>query len=413
MKWCINKLYKIQGFQYTSKRIQSLVGGLTIFFFLCYSCDGSFGGVAQLARAFVWHSKGRRFNSDHLQNGNDFFLETLCRLEHGEDVCLHVLVKKSGSVPGALGAKMLSGAGGHICGTIGGGVFEHSACEETKLLLAQKNAPSAQSKLLYYNLGNTDDSAGMPAACGGEFWVLVLPLFAASSETREKIGSINAAVGGTQNPAPLRIEITADKNNGSFNFSVTNALAAAGAQKRIFHTETAASFFYSELLSAAHQVFIIGSGHIASELAAILARSDFRVTVFDDRDECFANPLFSAVHSRVKDSFDNVGNALDCRAGDFIVILTRGYKLDTAALRWAVGTEARYIGLIGSRKKIAYVKETLRNEGIAAEKLEAARIAAPVGLDIGGETPYEIAVAIAAEMLRELKSENPVRLTRR
>src|SRR5205085_6441038 len=97
------------------------------------------------------------------------------------------------------------------------------------------------------------------------------------------------------------------------------------------------------------------------------------------------------------EEFDSVLAKVDPNENSYLVIVTRGHRDDMRVLRWAVNTRARYIGMIGSRRKVIAVYRELENEGVAHEKLE--RVHAPVGLDIGAITPEEIAVAIVGELI--------------
>src|SRR2546422_3691632 len=103
-------------------------------------------------------------------------------------------------------------------------------------------------------------------------------------------------------------------------------------------------------------------------------------------------------------SYEDAFEKLRPNASSYLVIVTRGHKDDMRVLRWAVGTQARYIGMIGSKRKVLSVYKALEKEGVPAEKFE--RVRAPVGLEIGALTPEEIAVSIAAELIADrLRSE--------
>jgi xanthine dehydrogenase accessory factor len=122
----------------------------------------------------------------------------------------------------------------------------------------------------------------------------------------------------------------------------------------------------------------------------------FRIGVIDDR-ESYANaerfPMAEEIHTSYEESFSK----LRPNASSFLVIVTRGHKDDMRVLEWAVQTDARYIGMIGSKRKVISVYKALEKEGIAMEKFQ--RVHAPVGLEIGALTPEEIAVSIVAELI--------------
>jgi xanthine dehydrogenase accessory factor len=143
---------------------------------------------------------------------------------------------------------------------------------------------------------------------------------------------------------------------------------------------------------------IFGAGHISTQVSKIAVIAGFRTTIVDNRP-VYANkerfPEAENVHSgEFEDSFE----AIVPTENTYLVIVTRGHQEDENVLRWAVGTQARYIGMIGSKRKIRTIAETLIGEGISRERIE--RVHMPIGLDIGAVTPEEIAVAIVAEAIQ-------------
>ncbi|HJY87177.1 MAG TPA: XdhC/CoxI family protein [Candidatus Acidoferrales bacterium] len=143
-------------------------------------------------------------------------------------------------------------------------------------------------------------------------------------------------------------------------------------------------------------LYIFGGGHVSMALAQAAHTAGFAVGVVDDR-ESFANaerfPMAREIHTSYEDAFGK----LRPNASAYLVIVTRGHRDDMRVLAWAVGTQARYIGMIGSKRKVLSVYKALEKEGIPAEKFE--RVHAPVGLEIGALTPEEIAISIAAELI--------------
>jgi xanthine dehydrogenase accessory factor len=148
-------------------------------------------------------------------------------------------------------------------------------------------------------------------------------------------------------------------------------------------------------------LYIFGGGHISIALARTAQQAGFAIGVVDDR-ESFANaerfPMAQEIHATYEAAFEKIRP----NAATYIVIVTRGHKDDMRVLRWAVDTPARYIGMIGSRRKVLSVYKALEQEGVSAEAL--ARVYAPVGLEIGALTPEEIAVSIAAELIAVRRS---------
>jgi len=143
-------------------------------------------------------------------------------------------------------------------------------------------------------------------------------------------------------------------------------------------------------------IYIFGGGHVSTALARAAHAAGFAIGVVDDR-EAFANaerfPMAQKIYTSYEEAYDKIRPG----ASTYLVIVTRGHKDDMNVLRWAVGTAAHYIGMIGSKRKAISVYKALEKEGVPAEKFD--RVYSPVGLEIGALTPDEIAVSIAAELI--------------
>ncbi len=144
-------------------------------------------------------------------------------------------------------------------------------------------------------------------------------------------------------------------------------------------------------------LYIFGAGHVAVSLYKVASMAGFEVTVVDDRIAYANRERFPEAREILAEDFEQAFARLSVRESAYLVIVTRGHRDDMKVLRWAVQTPARYIGMIGSKRKTIGIYRELTKEGIAAEKFS--RVHAPVGLDIGAVTPEEIAVAITAELI--------------
>ena len=153
----------------------------------------------------------------------------------------------------------------------------------------------------------------------------------------------------------------------------------------------------AEPLTRAGYAYIFGGGHVGAALVPVLASVDFRVVVYDNRPG-FATPEHYPQAERViLGDYLDIGAHLTLTENDYVCIMTPGHQADREVLLQAMRSPATYIGCIGSRHKIASTNEYLMENGIP--EAELARIHAPIGLDILGQTPAEIAVSIAAEMI--------------
>jgi xanthine dehydrogenase accessory factor len=144
-------------------------------------------------------------------------------------------------------------------------------------------------------------------------------------------------------------------------------------------------------------LYIFGAGHVSINLYKVAKSAGFDVTVVDDREAYASRERFPEANEVIAEDFDRVMARLVPNESSYIVIVTRGHRDDLRILRWAVQTPARYIGMIGSKRKTIGIFRELTKEGLAPDLFE--RVHAPVGLDIGAVTPEEIAVAITAELI--------------
>src|SRR5712664_2525315 len=144
-------------------------------------------------------------------------------------------------------------------------------------------------------------------------------------------------------------------------------------------------------------LYIFGAGHVALSLYRTAKNAGFDVTVIDDRESYANRERFPEAKEVIAEDYEQATARLSPNESSYIVIVTRGHRDDMRVLRWAVQTQARYIGMIGSKRKTISIFRELVGEGLSEELFE--RVHAPVGLDIGAITPEEIAVAIAAELI--------------
>ncbi|MGB9072262.1 MAG: XdhC/CoxI family protein [Terriglobales bacterium] len=150
------------------------------------------------------------------------------------------------------------------------------------------------------------------------------------------------------------------------------------------------------------ELYIFGAGHVAASLYRVARIAGFDVTVVDDREAYASRERFPEAQEVIAEDFEKAIERLAPSESSYIVIVTRGHRDDMRVLRWAVGTPARYIGMIGSKRKTITIFKELQKEGLPAELFD--RVHAPVGLDIGAITPEEIAVSITAELIAKRRN---------
>src|SRR5271165_5747015 len=151
-------------------------------------------------------------------------------------------------------------------------------------------------------------------------------------------------------------------------------------------------------------LYIFGAGHVAASLYRVARIAGFDVTVVDDREAYANRERFPEAQQVIAEDFDKAAAQLSPSESSYIVIVTRGHRDDMRILRWAVQTPARYVGMIGSKRKTITIFKELQQEGLPSHLFD--RVHAPVGLDIGAVTPEEIAVSITAELIAKRQSRS-------
>lgn len=292
---------------------------------------------------------------------------------------LAALIESEGSAPRSSGAYMLVDAGGLLCGTIGGGAMEYAAVKQAQQRLQGQQADSFEQ---VYDLS---PAAGM--ACGGSCRVQFCYLAAGESTLRLADTVLRAASGGR--PWWLLLPL------GKGSLQITSDLPLTGRRGKITLDGVD---YYAEQYGYDGLVYVFGAGHVARELVPLLSRLGFVCVVLDDRAE-FADPAVFPMAERVQQvSFDALAQACAVQAQDYAVVMTRGHVYDAQCERYLLNTPACYIGIMSSRNKARLARAALLAEGYTEAQL--ARIVTPIGLDIGSETPAEIAVSIAAQLIQ-------------
>jgi len=322
-------------------------------------------------------------------------METLkARLESGADVLLVSAVGGCGSVPRKLEAHMLVGCEGRLCGTVGGGAVEGHSIALAKQLLERRESCVREFRL--------DENGELNMVCGGAVSVSFVCLCAGDEAAMQMAQhALNCMERGE--PCWLAIDLSRGKaalvdQNGQKTGVLPEALLGElNAVSR--QVEIAGSTYYVEQLVRNGRVYIFGGGHVAQALVPVLSSCAFRCVVVEDREEFASRQLFPDAEEIRLIPSGEWGKTLRIGPEDCICIMTRGHQGDFECLMHALRTRAYYIGVIGSRRKIASTNERLREAGFGEQDI--ARIVTPIGLDIGAVTPAEIAVSIAAQMIQK------------
>lgn len=318
-------------------------------------------------------------------------------LDGGKDAVLVTVVASSGSTPRGAGARMLVTDAGRIYGTIGGGAVEYCAQQVAMEVLASKSS-RMESFMLRKN-----EVQDLGMVCGGDVTVYFLYLSPQNDglltvvETALElfqVGETSWLVTGLGSGGGLSVY---GGKRGLIGPDVPAAVLeqADPAPKQV---EADGKAWYIEPLLRGGVVYIFGGGHVAQALVPALTAVDFRCQVVEDREEFCRPVLFPGVEKTHLLQPQDFEGALTIDPEDYVCIMTRGHKDDMACEAFALRTPAHYIGVIGSRKKTAAVNLQLREQGFTDDNLS--RVTTPIGLSIGAQTPAEIAVSIAAQLIQ-------------
>jgi len=343
-------------------------------------------------------------------NNPEYLAEkTYGQLKLGSPVIIATIINQQGSLPRHVGAKMVICPDGQYYGTIGGSLLEAITIKEAKSCLE-----SRQSKLVDFDLsGHRSGASGM--ICGGKATVLLdyiesveenVFLFSVylNAINKGKEFILLTSFKGTDNmPSVINRCLVLDDGN------VVGKSPVSG-QSQEYILEEIRGFTSPGVLHVndlrividpirrVKTVFCFGAGHVAVPTAHLASLVGFRVVVVDDREEYSCRERFQdACEVRVIKDFDNALGNLDIDEDSFIVIVTRGHEFDHVVLEQALTKNAGYIGMISSRNKRDVIFQALRAKGFTQDELD--RVHSPIGLDIGAETPEEIAVSIVGELI--------------
>ncbi len=339
----------------------------------------------------------------------NLFQKLRALIARGKNAVLVTIVASSGSTPRGSGARMLIGENGHECGTVGGGIVEYRSEQMAAEILKTQQA----DRLEHFRL-HPDDVADIGMICGGAVDVFFRFCSAGDAQMLDLTERIETCFARGEH-FWLICNVTEGQSGAMSVYSEQSGLFGAALPEAVISglsgkprtVEIDGESFYCEELQKPGKVYIFGGGHVAQALVPALAAVNFRCVVVEDRPD-FAKPeLFPGVEeTRLVDMNDLSSLQKEITGNDYVCIMTRGHQNDLAAQSAMMATPARYIGVIGSAKKQDAVKEKLQAMGFTED--DFSNVYAPVGLNIGAETPEEIAVSIAGQLIMVRAGRDPV-----
>ena len=294
-------------------------------------------------------------------------------LRAGQPAALLCVVRSEGSSPGRQGFKMVV-TSETVTGSIGGGIMEHKWVELARQRLRDGN-PTPLLRPQVHRREAPADRSGM--MCAGEQEVLLWPL---QPDDLPTVVAIETALQSL--------------NGGAWEVSEAGGLRLLAAAPSGFYAyQPGPAWTYREQLGFRDQLTIVGGGHVSLALSQLAANLEFEITVLDDRADLPTLDANHYAHHRQRVSYETL--ALPPGPHHYVVVMTVGYRTDAVALRRLLGHAYRYLGVLGSATKVAELRRVLLEEGFNLDDLHG-----PIGVPINSRLPEEIAVSVAAELIR-------------
>ena len=348
----------------------------------------------------------------------DIYPKAMEALDQGRSSVLATIIRLIGSGPRGVGTKFLILEDGSFEGTIGGGLLEAQVISGSKEVFATRR-PSRLS----FNLRGVDVAQSGMMICGGQVEVFLEPLIPGKiDQARLLKGALDVQKRGGSGIMATLVDVAHWKEGeipklffrlgeepiGALskyeeirkNLTGEAASLIKGRKAALLayqDNEGNAIDVFAEPLVSEPTLYVFGAGHVSLQIVPLATRVGFKTVVIDDRPEFADKEKFPEAAEVQQYPFEGVLQHLPVNESSYLVIVTRGHLNDKTVLAQCLKTDAKYVGMIGSRRKIAMVHEKLKEEGFTQKDID--RVFAPIGLDIGAETPEEIAVSIVAELI--------------
>lgn len=318
-------------------------------------------------------------------------------LKAGEDIVLATIVEQQGSTPRGAGAAMIVNKDGRITGTVGGGAIEFRAECRAKKLIEEKKSYIEH----FYLKPNQVQDIGM--VCGGD--VTVDFRFIENNENSLALADKVLEMFSKDEEFWMILRTDCTDCSGLSFYSKSAGLKGsyvpeeviAGLRDKPHKMSVDGHDYFSVELQNMSKVYIFGGGHVSQALCPCLTAIGFKCIILEDREEFCRPELFPTAEKLMLIDINKIQDYIEITDRDFVCIMTRGHKDDLEVQAQIMRTPAYYIGVIGSRSKKASVFAQLKERGFTDDDLS--RVTTPIGLDIKAETPAEIAVSIAGQMI--------------
>ena len=302
------------------------------------------------------------------------------KLEKNIPVMLLTVADSFKSSPGRAGFKLAFARDESLIGTIGGGIMEHDM-----LVLAGENLNDNKEKtflkILHHNPKSPKDKSGL--ICGGTQAIIFSKILPEHKSKTEK---------QLQNTKERKKSLMI-LSPGGLDFDDTRW----NVNRHSFFYKSDEDWCYEENSGEPDTVYIIGGGHVGLAVSRVMATLDFYVITFDKRKDVFTMKNNMYAHKKIITEFEKVGDFVEEGKNSYVVVVTSEFSTDKAAIKSVINKKVKYLGLMGSTSKIHKIFSELKDEGADPKLLE--KIHTPIGLEIKAESPEEIGISIAAEII--------------
>ena len=294
------------------------------------------------------------------------------QLEQGRSLYLLTVIQSEGSAPGRRGFKMLVANDGTLCGSIGGGLMEFNMVEEAKTLLAAKIIQ--QHTYHQVHSGESKSSSGM--ICSGSQTIAFNHL------SKGDLMLVNVCA---QSPQMLE-------------FSHNGIKVIDRDNDEYCHIKFEDFWCYSELINQKHVAHIFGAGHVSVPTSKLLKKLDFSVNLYDNRAAINTFEDNQWADTKALIDYKQLLDQVEIKKSDYVLLMTHKFTEDKLLLSQLLKLSVKYLGVLGSENKIKVMFKALLNEDFSQEQLDTVR--APIGINIHSQSTQEIAVSIAAEIIK-------------
>jgi xanthine dehydrogenase accessory factor len=350
-----------------------------------------------------------------MNSAAEVWLAAAAAVEEGRGAAFATVARKRGSLPMSRDAKMLVTVDGGRWGTVGGGCTEAEVAAQALTTLESRTPAVVRHTL------NAEEIGDLALSCGGTVEMFVEPLFPS-----EHLAVLCRGVGqGIEHRAPTTVVTALDWPDGPAKLAVVGSeRLVVGPSERLGeivgpvsdrgrppephraqprHRQSAAfldeaSRVFVEPLHPIPRVTVFGAGHVGAEVAELAAHAGFYVVVVDDRAEFANEKRVPSANEIVVEDFRTVLDRLTFDQDDYVIAATRGHSYDAYIVERTAGSAAGYVGMLGSKRKRVVIWRALESAGVDAGQLE--RVHSPIGIEIGADTPAEIAVSVVAELVK-------------